>query len=59
MPMVNPLNSPNVNEVLRDEALRQETLHRQTGYDNEPSSCPQRTRTVLRKLAKLIGGRSE
>jgi hypothetical protein len=37
MPMVNPLNPPNVNEVLRrDKALREESLRRESGYDDEP-----------------------
>jgi hypothetical protein len=59
MPTVNPLNSPNVNEVLRrDKALREESLRRESGYDDEPSSRPRPKANLLRKLAKLIGGRS-
>ena len=60
MPMVNPLNSPNANEVLRrDKILRQETLGRQSGYASEHSQRPNRTKNLLRTLAKLIGGRTD
>jgi hypothetical protein len=59
MPMVNPLNSRNVNEVLRrDRVLRAETSGREHGYADEPSSRSKR-RWHLRDLAKRIVGRSE
>jgi hypothetical protein len=59
MPMGNPLNSPNVNEVLRrDKILRAETSGREHGYADEPSSRPKR-KWHLRNLAKLIAGRGE
>ena len=59
MPSVNPLNSPNVNEVLRREkVLRAKTSAREHGYDDEPSSRPKR-KWHLRNLVRLIGGRSE
>jgi hypothetical protein len=58
MPMVNPLNSHNVNEVLRrDKVLRAETSGREHGYADE-SSRPKR-KWRLRDLAKRIVGRSE
>jgi hypothetical protein len=60
VPGVNPLNPPNVNEVLRrEEALRQETMRRESGYDDEPWSRPKRKRKLIRKLAKFITGTSE
>jgi hypothetical protein len=59
MPMVNPLNPRNVNEVLRrDRVLRAETSGREHGYDDEPSSGPKR-KWQLRHLVKLIGGKGE
>jgi hypothetical protein len=58
MPMVNPLNPRNVNEVLRrDRVLRAETAGREHRYREEPSSRPKR-KWYLRSLVKLIGGRS-
>jgi hypothetical protein len=59
MPMVNPLNPRNVNEVLRrDKVLRAETSGREHGYAGEPSSRPRR-KWHIRTLAKLIVGRGE
>jgi hypothetical protein len=60
MPMVNPLNPRNVNEVLRrDRTLREESLRRESGYDDEPSSRQKPKVSLVRMLAKLIGGRSK
>jgi hypothetical protein len=53
MPGVNPLNPPNVNEVLR----RDQALRRETGYDHESWPRPKRTSRLIRKLAMLISGR--
>ena len=59
MPMVNPLNSRNVNEVLRrDKVLRAETSGREHEYADGLSSRPRR-KWHLRDLAKRIVGRSE
>ena len=59
MPMVNPLNSHNVNEVLRrDKVLRAETSGREHEYGDDPLSRPKR-KWHLRDLAKRIVGRSE
>ena len=59
MPMVIPLNSRNVNEVLRrDKVLRAETSRREHEYGDDPLSRPKR-KWHLRNLVKLIGGRSE
>jgi hypothetical protein len=59
MPMVNPLNPRNVNEVLRrDKVLRAETSRREHEYGDDPLSRPKR-KWHLRNLVKLIGGRSD
>jgi hypothetical protein len=60
MPGVNPLNSRNVDEVLRrDRALRRETSGRDIGYDEESRSRPKRKSQLIRRLAKFIAGRRE
>jgi hypothetical protein len=60
MPGVNPLRPPNVNEVLRrEQALRQEILQRESLHDEESSSRPKPKRKLIRKLARLIAGRSD
>jgi hypothetical protein len=54
MPLVNPLNSPNANEVLRrDKALRQETLRRQPA-DSDGSSG--KRKGWFARLAEIING---
>jgi hypothetical protein len=54
MPFINPVNPPNVNEVLRrDAAVRQDAAH-----FYESSSQPQRKRKLIRALAKLLPGGS-
>jgi hypothetical protein len=53
MPGVNPLNPPNVNEVLR----RDQALRREAEYHDEPWSHPNWTSRLIRKLAMLINGR--
>jgi hypothetical protein len=59
MPMVNPLNPRNVNEVLRrDKVLRAETSRREHEYGDDPLSRPKR-KWHLRNLVNLIGGRSD
>jgi hypothetical protein len=59
MPMGNPLNSRNVNEVLRrDKILRAETSGPEHEYADGPWSRPKR-KWHLRDLAKRIFGRSE
>jgi hypothetical protein len=53
----NPLNPPNVNEVLRREAnLRQESLRRETGDEDE--SGVRRNKSLIQKLVDRITGRS-
>jgi hypothetical protein len=55
MPMVNPLNSPNANEVLRREkALRQETIRRQPADGDESSG---KRKGWFARLADIINGR--
>lgn len=60
MPGVNPLRPPNVDEALRrEQALRQETMRREAGYDDESLPHPEQKRKLIRKLAKFITGRSD
>jgi hypothetical protein len=57
MPMVNPLNPRNVDEVLRrDRALRHES---EIGYDRGSRPRPKQKSKLIRKLAMFIAGRRE